>query len=292
MRTSSTLRALTALLLALSLVAAACGSSDDEETAADIVADVLEDDDATTSDDDGDDSESDTSDEADDTEEPPADEPDEADEPEEDDEPVAPSGDAAVFCARYAENEALFDELDFFDPDAVETWVNTSRGLLAEAIGDAPGELVGDLQTIQTNFDEFAAALEAFGYDVFAAGEELDEVSESPEADAASERIDAWIAANCPDAASDDSTDDALDFTTPEALEGILESEAGRELFIDGMTDGTGLTRDQAECMIDNLDADMLSILATNPDAIGTDGALDLLDVLSACGIDIGALTG
>ena len=278
MRTSSTLRALIALLLALSLVAAACGSSDDEETAADIVADVLEDDDATTSD--GDDSESDTSDEPDDTEEPPA------------DEPVAPSGDAAVFCARYAENEALFDELDFFDPDAVETWVNTSRGLLAEAIGDAPGELVGDLQTIQTNFDEFAAALEAFGYDVFAAGEELDEVSESPEADAASERIDAWIAANCPDAASDDSTDDALDFTTPEALEGILESEAGRELFIDGMTDGTGLTRDQAECMIDNLDADMLSILATNPNAIGTDGALDLLDVLSACGIDIGALTG
>ncbi|MAT19789.1 MAG: hypothetical protein CL419_01305, partial [Acidimicrobiaceae bacterium] len=41
---------------------------------------------------------------------------------------------------------------------------------------------------------------------------------------------------------------------TPELVEAMLETEAGRAMFIAGMTEDGELTVDQAECMLDNLD--------------------------------------
>ena len=89
--------------------------------------------------------------------------------------------------------------------------------------------------------------------------------------------------------AEDDGSSLADDLATPDGLDAILGSEAGRELFIDGMTEGGEITREQAECMIDNLDVEMLSALALDPDSVGAAGAADLLDVLAGCGIDITA---
>ena len=48
--------------------------------------------------------------------------------------------------------------------------------------------------------------------------------------------------------------DDAdIDFT-PELLEAMLETDEGRAMMIEGMTEDGELTADQAECMLDNLD--------------------------------------
>ncbi len=297
MRSRFSFRALMALLLALTLFAAACGGSDDDSS--DVAAgDTGGQDDDTSgttdddaSDDDGGDGDAASSGLSDDT-------PDE-DDPAvsglaDDDSGSSPSGAAAVFCARYAENEALFDEFNLFDPDQVESWLNTSSALLAEAIGEAPSELVPDLQIIQTNFADVASVLEAYGYDFLAAGEEVEELGDDAEATAASDRIDAWIDANCPEAAGDDDATSSLeeDLATPDGLEALFGSEAGRELFVTGMTESGEVTREQAECMIDNLDVELLSALATNADDIDAASAVDLLDVLSACGIDITALSG
>ena len=48
--------------------------------------------------------------------------------------------------------------------------------------------------------------------------------------------------------------DDADVDLTPELVEAMLETEAGRAMFIEGMTEDGELTADQAECMLDNLD--------------------------------------
>ena len=53
---------------------------------------------------------------------------------------------------------------------------------------------------------------------------------------------------------SSNELDDAdIDFT-PELLEAMLETDEGRAMMIEGMTEDGELTADQAECMLDNLD--------------------------------------
>ena len=285
MRTRFSSRALIALLLALSLIAAACGGSDDStETASSDSSNQTDDSSggsSGSSDDDADDSTD--GDDEEPTEEEPEEEP--ADDPPSD---TPPSGAAAAFCARYQENQVLADQVDFFDPEALRDFLMTSRRLLGEAISDAPPELVPDLTLTFDSFAEFQAILEEVDYDFFAAADQIEELTTAPELEAADARVEAWIEANCDEVDDDESSlNDSL--TTPEGFEAILGSEAGRELFITGMIEGGEITRDQAECMLDNLEPEMLSALATNPDAIDAQSAVDLLDVLAGCGIDITA---
>ena len=279
-------RALVALLLALALLAAACGGSDDD--AADAAGD-----DTAGQDDNASDAPNDEGDDDGDTE--PADEPEP--EPEPADEPVAPSGAAALFCVRYAENQALSDTVNFVDPDALESWLNTSKGLLAEAIADAPGELAADLQLTFDSFAQFQTILEAYDDDFFAAADEIEELTTTPELEAAEERIDAWIEANCPDvddgddaAAGDDvSVDDA--FADAAMFEAILASEAGRALLAEELAADGEITVDQANCFLDGL-ADSGGVAAFVGLATGAaepEAVVDLIELFAACGIDINA---
>ena len=186
------------------------------------------------------------------------------------------------------ENDALADQVNFFDPESVEEWLTSTSSRLQDAIGSAPGELRDDLDVIADGIDELAAIVESHDYDMIAATDDLDAMDSAAQ-DAASDRLDAWEEVNCPEV-DDEPTDLADSLTTPEGLEAILGSEAGRELFIQGFIEDGDVTAEQASCLIGSIDVEMLSALATNPDSIDPAAAVGLLDVFAACGIDPSAL--
>lgn len=325
MRSSLTSRALIVLFAAFALLASACGGGDESTgTAASpsgsdsASASASEPADDTTSDDDSAMAEED--DNADDTasdddsamaeedddmgddaassgleEDPPADEdPADSDDPATSglvDDGTSAGGD---FCALYEQNRNLLDEYSLLDPVQVEEWFSLSQQLLIEAIGDAPGELIGDLETLRTQFDQVGAILQEFEYDLFAAGDAVDALPITAEADAATDRLDIWVETNCVGAETG-ATDLTDQLATEEGIEAILGSETGRELFIDGMTEDGTITRDQASCLLDNIDPSLLSILAGigaggSTDVLDPQTAVDLLDVFAGCGIDPSAL--
>lgn len=304
MRTSLVSRALLALLACVSLIAAACGGSDDDDgTAADIVADAIDGDDQADESNPDDDAASSADTEtgdapADDAESDGTSEDDEnapAEEPTTDDSSLALSGDAALFCARYAENSALFDDVVVTDPDSIENWINTSQGLLAEAIGSAPAELVPDLETIQGGVAELAALLEAYGFDFLAVSDEEIASTETPEFDAASDRVDAWLEANCPEVLDDAGIGVDLGDVDADAIDAALNSEAGRQLFVEQFVAQTGLSEADANCVLDNLgdfDIGVLAGLADDPTAITSEQITDLLGLFATCGIDVTQFLG
>ena len=62
-------------------------------------------------------------------------------------------------------------------------------------------------------------------------------------------------------------------FSSPEALEALLSTEAGRQFAIDAIVDDGRLDAEQAECLLDNLDFEVLAALAQG----GTDPTAEML---------------
>ena len=259
--TTTRIRILAPFLLALvALLAVSCGGSD--ETA--IVTDPSSDDTA-----------ADAADESDDT----GAEPDESD---------STAGSVETYCRMKAAGEALLDEADPFDPELIEAAVRENVELLGTAIDIAPDEIRDDLRAIRRGFDDYVAALEDNDWDFFAASPALEELSARPELEAAGDRIDAWEEANC-DFADDEVDDEGAfeedPFSTPEALEMLLSSEAGRAMMIESMTEDGEVTADQAECLLDNLDFDALSALATEAEPSPEVFAL-FFEVAALCSVE------
>lgn len=193
-----------------------------------------------------------------------------------------------AYCRTKAEADALLDTVDVFDPDAVEAAVRQSIGLIEAAIEIAPAEIRDDLGTIRANADDYVAVLEENDWDLFAAAPELEALDARPEPEAAEDRIEVWEDANCDFPEDEADGDDAFGddpFTTAEAFEAMLETDGGRALMIEGMTEDGDLTPDQAGCLLDNLDFDALSALADgdepDPEVFGL-----LFEVAMRCGLE------
>ncbi len=208
-------------------------------------------------------------------------------------EPVESSGgEADTYCRLALENSQASDRFDpTAGPEATERFVRESQASLAEAILVAPPELKADLVTIGEGIDALAEILEANDWDFFASLDAIELLTSSPDQDAAEDRIDAWEELNCdhPADSSDESAasgsiEDA--FASPEALESLLGSDAGRDLLIDGLVESVGLTRDQAGCLLDTLDLPALAALADGADP-EADLVADLFAALSSCGISL-----
>lgn len=282
MRITSSPRALMALLATLALFVAACGSGD-EETATDPEPAPAADDTANESNDDlpADDDAGDaaTSGLAD----------DDAGDEATSDVVDAPAGDDD-FCSFYAQNLDLAQEFDFFDPAQVEQWIGTSAGLLDQAIDDAPGEIRADLEIVRADFDALVDTLEEYDYDFFAASEAVDAITDTAEADAATDRIDAYVESACGidvDAFQDQATEDLLE----NSFDSILGNETLLAEIVAGMTEGGEMTEDQATCLLENLDTDLLAGLATDggASAMGDPDVLaGLFGTFATCGIDLG----
>lgn len=187
-------RLVVALLIAVAMIAAACGGS----------TDVLGGDDGVAAGDSADDSAGDGS--SDDGSDDGSDDDGSSD----DGGPTTVSGD---FCSLAAEREAqetAFDNIDFTDPAAIEAALNENRDLLAEAIAAAPDEIRGDLEVVQEDFDRVYQVFADANFDALALADVDDSVfDDSPESDAAGERIDAYILDVCgidPDANETDTS--------------------------------------------------------------------------------------
>lgn len=207
------------------------------------------------------------------------------------------SASVAIYCAANAANDAATDNIDPTDPESVRIWILNSRDSLRDVIPQAPEEIRGDLATLFEGFEQFIVILEAHEFDFFAAVPEIDALTESPTQLAASDRLDAWEAANCPtesidpgeDAGAGSAFDEAL--ATPEVFLAMIESEGGRELILDGMTEDGDFTREQAACLIDH--PDFLQLFALiGGEAPSADVIPTIIGVFSECGIDFESLGG
>jgi len=181
--------------------------------------------------------------------------------------PAADAGDAATaqppddasveaYCSKKAESDALFDEADPFDPASVETAFRETVRILDAALQIIPAEIEDDLRVVRQSMDDYIAVLEANDWDFLAASSAIEEI-EGPELEAAEAQLETWEETNCDFPNDGDDYEDTLDedpFSTPEAFEAMLSSDAGRAMIIEGMTEDGELTADQAECMLDNLD--------------------------------------
>ena len=155
-----------------------------------------------------------------------------------------------------AESDALFDEADPLDPESVEAAFRENVGIIDAALQIIPAEIEDDLRVVRQSMDDYIDVLAANDWDFFAASSAIDEI-EGPELEAAEARLETWEGANCDFPDDGDDFEDALNedpFSTPEAFEAMLETDTGRAMIIEGMTEDGELTADQAECMLDNLD--------------------------------------
>ncbi len=90
------------------------------------------------------------------------------------------------------------------------------------------------------------------------------------------------------DAAGAGPVDDDEPFSSPEALAAILGTDFGRQLFAEGMAEDGAITVDQALCLAEKLDIELLVSLAFDgPEPVG-DVVAVLFQVLGDCGLDPG----
>ena len=158
------------------------------------------------------------------------------------------------------------------------------------AIADAPGEIQGDLEIVRADFDALVDTLEEFDYDFFAASEAVDAITDTAEVDAATDRIDAYVESACGidvDAVQDQATEDLLE----NSFDSILGNETLLAEIVAGMTEGGEMTEDQATCLLENLDTDLLAGLAADGGASAMsdpDVLAGLFGTFATCGIDLG----
>jgi hypothetical protein len=187
-------------------------------------------------------------------------------------------GETNEWCALMEGAETpAFDELDITDPDSVESAFEEVVDLIEEAADSAPDEIEDDVQILADQFETFFDELEEADFN-FA---EIDQTAlDSPEADAASERIDEFCGLE-PDAGETVTTDDAAapDDTgaAPAGGDGTVEAELMRQFTAIGMTE------DQASCMVDNLD--MEEVVAN-----GATDPMMFLDLFETCDINMAEL--
>jgi hypothetical protein len=253
------------MVAALALVGGACGGDDDGDA---------NDDAAATSDGSDADAAEDSSDDGDDG---------------------VGSGDSgdSEWCdmARTVEAEDdLLEGVDFSDPDALEDSYQQMIDLVEDAAGSAPEELEADIDLVVDRSKVIFEALKDADFNIL----DVDQsVFEDPEADAASERIDAYNEAECGiESDLDDSTDDSGDVTDDTGDADVTDDSDGDtdDDVLSG--DGTirdellrqfgalGMTDEQANCMVDNLD--MGEVAAT-----GADDPSMFLDLFETCDIDL-----
>jgi hypothetical protein len=217
----------------------------------------------------------------------------------EDPEPMGDlSASVAIYCEAKAADDAASDAVDPTDPDSVRAWVYQSRDALRDVIPQAPEELRADLAILLDGFEQFIVILEAHEFDFFAALPEIEALADSSDQELVGDRLDAWEAANCPtasidldEAASGSSLFDAA-LADPAAIEAMLGSEGGRELFINEMTADGELTREQAECVLDHPDFTSFFTLLGGGEDAAADVLPAIIGVFSECGIDLATLAG
>jgi hypothetical protein len=174
-------------------------------------------------------------------------------------------------------DDTLFDSMDINDPDSVENAYQEFVNVFEDAADNAPDEIKADMEIVLERIKTAFEALKDADFNIV----EVDQaVFEDPEADAASDRIDAYNEEVCgiesdadvtDDTAvtEDTGTDDGATVSIPGTIQDMLMSQ-----FV-----LAGMTEEQATCMVENLDME----------DVAANGAADLsmfIELFETCGID------
>lgn len=186
--------------------------------------------------------------------------------------------DSASFCAFAQEREDAeerFQDVNFFIPEELEAALNENADLLDRAVQIAPDAIRSDMEILQADFELFRSAFRDANYD---ASQLLDsDIEESPEADAAGERVDEYIMTECgidPDANDDTEPSD------DDILQDLQDSGNADEVVKQALIQ-VGLNEEQATCIAQTLSLEELAALA---DADVSD---EVIDIFVGCGISL-----
>ena len=186
------------------------------------------------------------------------------------------------------------DRADDFDvgstaPDETEAYFNGTLAAIDEALRIAPQEVRPHLEALRTGFEKIVDILAVNGWDFLGSLDELTEIFDNPNFEAAGTALDDYEESVC-GIESDDSEEAVEDdpFSSPETLAAILGTDFGRQLFAEGMAEDGEISFDQALCLAENLETEfLLSLAFDGPEPVG-DVVTALFEVLGDCGLDPG----
>ena len=169
------------------------------------------------------------------------------------------------------------DDLDINDPESVENAFQEVVDLMEEAADRAPDEIEDDVELLVDQAKTFFEALKDADFNFL----DVDQAAlENTEADAASDRIDEFCGFDSDDATSDTgdgATDDTGDTGGDLSGEGTVRDELLRQFTAMGMSE------DQANCLVDNLDMDEVVANGANDPSM-------FLDLFETCDINLAEL--
>lgn len=204
------------------------------------------------------------------------------------------AGEFDEFCAIVAKAEAQGASFErWSDPVAFEAFLGEQLVMANEAIELAPEEMLADYQLSLDKLQELYDLAEAEDYDMVSIAAAFVELELDEEFTAATDRIEQFQFDECgiePDedvetTGDDESASELLDESDIGLMLGLLETETGRELIIEGMVQDSGLTREEAGCFIDTVDMEVFLRMGTGEEPSG-EALVDFFTALDTCGID------
>ncbi len=211
-----------------------------------------------------------------------------------------------AYCALAIELDSAESDIDFeqdFGPENAERIAKVWQEFIAESEKVVPDEIADDYDTAKVGVEALIDALAETDYNYFAAFAVMDPaLLENDEIDDANDRLDQFAADVCGITGDDDDSgealatdgesmsDDTLSDSEIDLIAGLLETEIGRQLFIEGMMQDSTLTQEQATCFVDT--ADLETLLSFSNGTSAENAALvGLFETLSECDIDIDAFS-
>jgi hypothetical protein len=193
-------------------------------------------------------------------------------------------GDLEAFCDFAQEQEDLDQavnggEVNIFEPDEFRAAFEELFDLTGQALDVAPEEIRDDFELVRGELETVRDLLEEADYDLTAVDEAA--MEESPEQEAASDRIEAFIEAECGIVDSDEELSDE------QLQEQLEESGAGGGLIADAFV-AAGLPEDQANCLAERVTFDELLSFS---DTAGATPPTEFFEDLDACGVSLEQLT-
>lgn len=190
-----------------------------------------------------------------------------------------------AFCDLALEQEALDasvngGEINIFEPDAFREAFENLFELTERAADIAPEEIRDDFRIVRDEIRVIAEQLEAVDYNILDVDLESEGFAGSPESEAASDRIEAFIEREC------GIVDSGAELSDEQLQEQLEESGAGSGLIADAFVEA-GLTEEQATCLAGRFSFDEL---AAFEEMIGDEPPLALLEAFEECGVSISQL--
>jgi hypothetical protein len=194
------------------------------------------------------------------------------------------SGDT-LSTSEWCDINTRVDSLGVVGPGAVfaEDGMSGFLDIIDEVEDRAPDEIKDDIAVIGEFMSDFNDMLAEVDYDFLALTPAQLETLEDPAVEAASDNISAYADDNC-GTSSDDSSDDPVD--EPEADDSSSDDDTAPDIdpndsigqvFVDTFMQ-IGMTEDQANCIVDELDLATFSAESFNP--------FEFLDLFDKCGVD------